>query len=169
MKNIPSKDILSQPYVFFKRILHLMFQPIFLSLAVIGNVIIFIAAASFYFAESSVNPKIHSFLDVLWWSVATATTVGYGDVSPVTTTGKWIGIIMMLFGATLFCSFTALFATTLMSGQLNEVGKEVKNLKQELHEIEDEVHFDEKTLDTHLSQIELLLGQIKNFRNRKKS
>lgn len=33
------------------------------------------------------------FLDGLWWSCATALTVGYGDIAPVTTAGKWLGIV----------------------------------------------------------------------------
>lgn len=145
------------PYLFFSRMLSLATQPVFLSLAAMGNLLIIFAALAFYFAEKAVNPKISSFLDVLWWSVATATTVGYGDVSPVTTTGKWIGIFMMLFGATLFCSFTALFASALISGQL-------KDLQEGLEEVEK----DERTLDDHLRQIELSLAQIKSVRQNKK-
>lgn len=33
------------------------------------------------------------FLDGLWWSCATALTVGYGDIAPVTVAGKWLGIV----------------------------------------------------------------------------
>ncbi len=157
-------SLVSTPYLFFKRLLNLVVQPVFISLAVMGNSLILSAAVAFYFAEKDINPKIHSFLDVLWWSVATATTVGYGDVSPMTVGGKWIGIVMMLLGATLFCSFTALFSSALMSGELNVVEKEMKDLRQGLREIESEVLWDEKTLDSHLSQIENILIEIRNLR-----
>ncbi len=169
MKTLFHKHLFSTPYIFFRRILSLMIQPVFLSMTVIGNALILAGAGAFYLAESAVNPRIQSFLDVLWWSVATATTVGYGDVSPVTTLGKWIGIGMMLFGATLFCSFTAFFASALMSGELKDVKREVKVLRHDFKEMEEEVHVDEKSLDEHLSQIEFLLGEIKGLRKGKES
>lgn len=143
-----------------KRIAKLIRHPIFLSLAAIGNGIILLGASTLYFLESGTNSKIHSFLDPLWWAVATVTTVGYGDVSPVTIAGKCLGIVMMLIGTTLFCSFTALFAATLLSGPLEEVEQDVRKLERELHS-------DEQQLDHHLQQIELLLDKMKTIRKRK--
>ena len=40
--------------------------------------------------------SISSFFDAFWYSIVTLTTVGYGDYYPVITTGKWIGIILVL-------------------------------------------------------------------------
>lgn len=54
-----------------------------------------------------------SFEKALWWSITTSTTVGYGDVSPVTKVGKIIAIILMLVGISfvgiLTSTFTAYF------------------------------------------------------------
>ena len=36
--------------------------------------------------------RIHSFGDALWWSAATITTVGYGDIAPVTFIGRVVGV-----------------------------------------------------------------------------
>ncbi len=39
-----------------------------------------------------------SFSDALWWSIVTATTVGYGDIVPLTSFGRFIAIFLMIFG-----------------------------------------------------------------------
>ena len=44
------------------------------------------------------NSKIKSLEDALWWCVATVTTVGYGDVVPVTSFGRYVAIVYMGFG-----------------------------------------------------------------------
>jgi len=53
-------------------------------------------------------------MDALWWSFATATTTGYGDITPVTDTGKILSIILMLVGLALFSMYTALFAEAIL-------------------------------------------------------
>lgn len=142
-----------------KRFATLVRQPVFISLAIFGNSIILLGAVGLYVLENGENPKIHGFLDTLWWSVATVTTVGYGDVSPMTTPGKIMGIGMMLMGTTLFCSFTALFAATLLSGELEAVERDVKALEKEMHS-------DEENLDHHLLQIETVLTKMKALRSK---
>lgn len=69
----------------------------------------------FYWLESGINPKLHGFIDALWWGFATATTTGYGDITPATLQGKILGIFLMLAGLALFAMFTALFAETILA------------------------------------------------------
>ena len=61
-------------------------------------------------AESSIT----SFGDALWWSVTTVTSVGYGDTYPVTTTGRLVGVALMLTGIGLIGVVTASVATWLV-------------------------------------------------------
>lgn len=86
------------------------------------------AGASYYF-EQAVNLKLHHPLDTLFWSIATVTTVGYGDASPITTAGKVVGIFMMILGSLFLCSYTALFAGALVTPELLAVETEVNELK----------------------------------------
>jgi voltage-gated potassium channel len=108
-------------HLFTHRIWQLMKQPVFIVLTVVGNTLIAIASALLYYFESGVNPKINSLLDTLWWAVATVTTVGYGDISPITTFGKIIGIFMMIVGTALFWCYTALFAGAIMAEEASEI------------------------------------------------
>lgn len=56
-----------------------------------------------FHVEHDVQPeKFASIPDAMWWGLATLTTVGYGDVVPVTPVGKLIGGLMMIFGLGMF-------------------------------------------------------------------
>lgn len=59
-------------------------------------------ATALYLVEHDINPMITSFFDTLWWASVTATTVGYGDMYPITDLGKAIGIGLMFSGVVLF-------------------------------------------------------------------
>ena len=52
----------------------------------------------FWIHEHGVNPRIHSFGDVLWWWFVSSTTVGYGDIAPVTTFGRLAGVVTIIIG-----------------------------------------------------------------------
>jgi len=66
------------------------------------------SAVAFTMAE-----EVDSFFDSLWWAAATITTVGYGDFSPVTVTGRIAGLFAMVVGITAFGLLTAQFAAFL--------------------------------------------------------
>lgn len=73
------------------------------------------SAAAFTIAEDvGVDGRIHSFFDSLWWSLATITTVGYGDIYPITASGRIIGGFTMIIGISTFALVTAKIAQFLM-------------------------------------------------------
>ncbi len=60
---------------------------------------IIIASSGMYLVEKDVQPdKFGSIPDAMWWAVVTLTTVGYGDVSPVTSVGRVFGSIIIILG-----------------------------------------------------------------------
>ncbi|MCK5051869.1 MAG: NAD-binding protein [Candidatus Cloacimonetes bacterium] len=69
---------------------------------------------------------IKDFFDAIWWSLVTITTVGYGDLVPVTFWGRIIGIIFIFLGFTIFSIFTAFIA----SGFIDKKIKERKGLNK---------------------------------------
>jgi voltage-gated potassium channel len=76
------------------------------ALLVIG-VVILGAASLALIVEEAGGGSIDSFGDALWWAVATVTTVGYGDVFPVTPAGRGIAAVLMVTGIALFGFLTA--------------------------------------------------------------
>jgi voltage-gated potassium channel len=90
-------------------------SPVFIMVTFLGNSLIGLFSVVFYFLETNKNPKIQTLMDALWWGFSTATTTGYGDITPTTTAGKVLSIFLMLTGLALFSMFTALFAETILA------------------------------------------------------
>ncbi len=86
----------------------------FITLSLFGNGVVFFFATVLYYLERDVNPKMGHYIDALWWSFSTTSTVGYGDIVPVTIFGKIIGIFLMLIGVGIFAIYTALFARCIL-------------------------------------------------------
>jgi voltage-gated potassium channel len=76
-----------------------------------------ISSTALYLAESDINPNIHSPIDALWWGIVTLTTVGYGDVYPVTAEGRLAGAALMILGITLFATITGTITSLLIANR----------------------------------------------------
>jgi voltage-gated potassium channel len=75
------------------------------------------SAVAFTIVEDvGADGRVHSFFDALWWSTATITTVGYGDILPITTAGRIVGGFTMLVGISTFAIVTAKVAEILVRG-----------------------------------------------------
>ncbi len=79
-----------------------------------------VTSSAMYFIEHEAQPEVFSSIPAsLWWSVVTLTTVGYGDVTPVTTLGKVVAAVIALLGVGMF----ALPAGILASGFAREIDR----------------------------------------------
>ena len=62
-------------------------------------IILIISSSGMYLVEKDIQPeKFGSIPQSMWWSIVTLTTVGYGDVYPVTSMGKFFGAIIIILG-----------------------------------------------------------------------
>ncbi len=75
--------------------------------ALATTVVIGLGAIGIFAVERGQNNNIQSVGDALWWAVVTTTTVGYGDVSPVTGEGRLIAVALMIVGIGFIGVFTA--------------------------------------------------------------
>ncbi|HET6229769.1 MAG TPA: ion transporter [Longimicrobiaceae bacterium] len=65
----------------------------------LGGVLLLISSSLMYFAEGEAQPdKFSSIPATMWWGIVTLTTVGYGDVFPVTTMGKLLSAVISVLG-----------------------------------------------------------------------
>ncbi|MGN2638041.1 potassium channel family protein [Nocardia takedensis] len=98
-----------------------------------GSVLVLLLCSlAFFDAEHDApDTKITGFGDALWWAVVSVTTVGYGDVYPVTTEGRLISLILMTFGIGLI-SFAIGTTTSWVLDQLKTVEANVENTDREI-------------------------------------
>lgn len=61
-------------------------------------IIFFISSGLFFYVESPVNDQVRNFGDAFYFTVVALTTVGFGDITPVTDAGKWVTVLMILSG-----------------------------------------------------------------------
>jgi voltage-gated potassium channel len=75
--------------------------------------LLYFSAVGIYFFENEAQPEnFKSIFHSIWWSVATLTTVGYGDVYPITLGGKIFSSIVIFLGLGLIAVPTGLIASS---------------------------------------------------------
>jgi len=97
-------------------------EELFITLLSIVIILIF-ASSLMYFIEGKAQPEAFGSIPLsMWWGIVTLTTVGYGDVYPITPLGRFLGAIIALLGIGLF----ALPAGILASGFAEEIQRRRK-------------------------------------------
>lgn len=100
--------------------------------------LVYVSAVALYFIEGVGAHQREEFASIpraLWWAIATLTTVGYGDVYPVTPLGRIFASIIALAGIGVVALPAGVFASA-FSDELRE--REIKKLKERVKEVESE-------------------------------
>lgn len=101
---------------------------------------IFLFGYLFYVSE----PDVRNLGDGVWWALVTITTVGYGDITPVTTLGRIVASSLMLLGLGLIATITAIVSAKFIQNfvdhhtnddvleKLDEMQLELDDIKRKL-------------------------------------
>jgi len=96
----------------------------------VALLILFIASFLMYYVEGEIQPdKFPNILSCFWWAIATLTTVGYGDVYPITGVGKFLSGIIAVLGIGLVALPTGLVS----AGFMEKIGRKNKDSKKCRH------------------------------------
>jgi voltage-gated potassium channel len=111
----------------------------------LGPVLIVIwlgASAAYWSLEHGVNPSLHTFGDALYWTFITATTVGYGDITPTTPEGRILAGALIFVGIGLVGFASAQLTQRLMhtdaagqasmSRRLDAIEEQLRGLREDL-------------------------------------
>ena len=81
---------------------------------VVAGLLLYVSAVGIYYCEHQAQPEqFKSIFHSLWWSVVTLTTIGYGDMYPITVAGKIFASIVSLIGIGVIAVPTGLLASSL--------------------------------------------------------
>jgi voltage-gated potassium channel len=86
----------ADPHFFFATTTMAALRVIRLFLAIL--IIFFVSSGLFFYVEHQWNPNVNTFGDAFYYTIVTLTTVGFGDITPVSAAGKWVTVLMIVSG-----------------------------------------------------------------------
>lgn len=75
------------------------------------------------------EPRINSYSDAFWWTIVTVTTVGYGDLSPVTIWGRCIAGVLMILGIGIIGVVTSIITSLFISSE-KDISKIIADIEK---------------------------------------
>lgn len=119
------------------------------------SILIVMAAAGVYVVENQAQPDVYSSIPAsMWWAVVTLTTVGYGDVTPITPLGRALGAVITILGLGL----AALPAGILATGIANELETRKQEIFLKFQELLHSQKIDLLSDKEHIEEIRLQVG-----------
>jgi voltage-gated potassium channel len=115
------------------------------------------------FSVESQHPEsqINTLLDAVWWTVATVTTVGYGDIVPVTDAGKIVAIFFMFFGIGILALFLSVLGTQFYKRRFENEGKEISHAQKLILDRMNDLEKNQEKLQKELKDlVDNLKGKI---------
>ncbi len=107
-------------------------------LIIAAALVILVGTIVMYNIESKVpNTQIKTYLDSLWWCVSTVTTVGYGDIVPVSNLGRIVAIFYMFFGISMISLLFFVITNSFYRRRYDKV--EIEQRQQQLNQLKNEL------------------------------
>jgi len=110
---------------------------ILISYIIIMLLVMGYCSLAFYSFEKEINANVNDLFDAFWWAFVSLTTIGYGDIYPVTTEGRIVGMVLAMAGIGLFSVITAQLTTVFFKIQKQEDMQELieKNKEERNHKL----------------------------------
>ena len=133
-------------------------------LLVISVLVIGSSGIGIYLIESPhEDAQITNLIDAFWWTSATVTTVGYGDVVPVTELGRIMGIVLMFVGITIIGTFISALGAMLISSRLKKHETVEDSTKTMIiKKINDIENLEKNEVELLISMVKDLHDEVKN-------
>ena len=110
-------------------------QSALLSTALVALIVVFVSSVLVLNVESqAANGNIDTGQDALWWALVTISTVGYGDLYPVTDNGRFIAGVVIVVGVALYSVLVSFLASRFVN-QGPQYIKDLSEIKAELAEV----------------------------------
>jgi voltage-gated potassium channel len=109
---------------------------------ILAALIFFVLLFGYIFFLTEENVK--TFGDGIWWALVTVTTVGYGDITPLTTLGRFLASALMFIGLGLVATVTAIVSAKFVQNfvdhhtnddvleKLEEISNEIEEIKKKI-------------------------------------
>lgn len=100
----------------FSKIIEFIIAPTSI-LAIVTFITLFVLMVIIFKSEQRTNSEINTLFDAFWYTLVTITTVGYGDITPDSLTGRLAAMVLLLVGVAIFGALSGKFASFLFDRQ----------------------------------------------------
>ena len=129
---------------------------------ILGALIFFVVVFGYVFYLT--EPEVNSFGDGIWWALVTVTTVGYGDITPSTTLGRFVASALMFLGLGLIATVTAIVSAKFTQNFVDTHTND--DVLEKLEELESEIEKLKKLEEDELDKLDELDSEIQDIKDK---
>ena len=129
---------------------------------ILGALIFFVCIFGYVFYIT--EPGVNTFGDGIWWALVTVTTVGYGDITPSTTLGRFVASALMFLGLGLIATVTAIVSAKFTQNYVDTHTND--DVLEKLEELEAEIEKLKKLEEDELDKLDVLDSEIQDIKDK---
>ena len=129
---------------------------------ILGALIFFVLIFGYVFYLT--EPGVNTFGDGIWWALVTVTTVGYGDITPSTTLGRFVASALMFLGLGLIATVTAIVSAKFTQNFVDTHTND--DVLAKLEELESEIEKLKKLEEDELEKLDDLDSEIQDIKDK---